>query len=212
MYLYDTNFQNYWVNFNNFGTVTEMYRTCRDYGVSYMYTQGAMDAYIPAFDELRGYVESNLMWNLDLRYEDLVQDFMDHYYKEASEYMHNIYVDLRDQYTYYQCSLEPSSGSIYGNTTNSKLYPASFVRKLDGYYTEAVKSIEPLKQSDPNTYQTVYNRIMKEYLSLIYIKMSLYRSYYTQEQINEMHEIFDYYTAYYGLSKFSEGGALDNLF
>ena len=158
--------------------------------------EGIYESQIPAFDELRGFVESNLMWDLDLNYEDLVDEFMTNYYKDASSYMHEIYTDIRDQYAYFQGALEPSSGGIYGQITNAKLFPAAFVRRLDAHYTNAVKAIEGLKETDAKTYQKVYDRIMKEYLSLIYIKMSLYRSYYTTEQINEMHDIFDYYIFY----------------
>ena len=72
VYFYDTNFTHYFANFYNFGTVKAMYQTAKDQGVMYMYTQGATDTNTACFSDMREYVESKLMWNLNLDYVLLI--------------------------------------------------------------------------------------------------------------------------------------------
>ena len=40
---------------------------------------------------MRLFVESQLLWNLDQNYDDLVHDFMVHYYKDAASYLEQYY-------------------------------------------------------------------------------------------------------------------------
>ena len=212
MYLYDTNFSNYFVNFNNFSTVKSMYQTCKDYGVNYMYTQGAMDTCTPNLDEMRGFVESNIMWDLSQDYEELAKDFMEHYYRDASEKLFEYYQTIKDQYAWYINNEEPGAGSIYGPVTNSKLWPVSLVRKLDKQIHDAFDIVKKYETEDPTLYTKLYNRIMRQYLSVIYLKVALYRTYYSDEEIEEMRQQFMNYTAIFSCNAIAEGGDLSGLF
>ena len=55
------------------------------------------------------------------------------------------------------------------------------------------------------------NRIMKEYLSVIYFKVVYYSTDYENE-MDEMKEIWEYYINYFGITAGSEGGALPDIF
>ena len=212
MYLYDLNYRIYFVNFNNFGTVAGMYKECQDIGASYMLTQGVSDSNICCFDEMRSYVESSLMWNLNLNYDELAYDFLNHFYKDAAPYMRDIYDTIRDRYAYYQNLVKQSSGNISGDIRNSDLYPFSLVRQLNIDIDNALESIKHLESEDYALYSTLKNRIMKEYLSVIYLKMILYRSNYSDEEVNEMLEIFNFYTQLFGITKSGEGVDIGNIF
>ena len=212
MYLYDLNYRIYFVNFNNFGTVAGMYKECQDIGASYMLTQGVSDSNICCFDEMRSYVESNLMWNLKLNYDELAYDFMDHFYKDAAPYMKDIYNTIRDRYAYYQALVKQSSGHISGDIRSSDLYPFALVRQLNIDIDNALESIAHLKSEDYSLFETLKNRIMKEYLSVIYLKIILYRSNFSEEEINEMLDTFNFYTQLFGITKSGEGVDIFNIF
>ena len=212
MYLYDLNYRLYFVNFNNFGTVTGMYRECKEAGATYMLTQGVSDSNVCCFDEMRSYVESNLMWNVDASYEDLAHDFLNHYYKNVSPQLTRIYEMIRDRYAYYQTLVQQSSGSISGDLRNPNLYPYSLVRQLDNLIHEAFGVIEELRATDPDLANTLYERTVKEYLSVIYLKMMLYRSNYSEDEVNEMINTFTYYTQYFGITHSDEGKPIDGIF
>ena len=161
---------------------------------------------------MRSYVESNLMWNIDASYEDLAHDFLNHYYKNVSPQLTRIYEMIRDRYAYYQTLVQQSSGSISGDLRNPNLYPYSLVRQLDNLIHEAFDVIEELRATDPDLANTLYERTVKEYLSVIYLKMMLYRSNYSEDEVNEMINTFTYYTQYFGITHSDEGKPIEGIF
>lgn len=212
MYLYDLNYRIYFVNFNNFSSVTGMYKQCADIGANYMLTQGISDTNMCCFDEMRTYVESNIMWDVNRSYEDLADDFLKHFYKEAYEPIKDIYQRIRDRYTYFQTLVQMSTGDLTGDLCNSDLYPFGLVRKLDDDIKAALNLIEPLKNTSPSMYETLKDRVMKEYLEVIFLKMKLYRSNYSDSEINEMLETFEYYTTKFSITMQGEGNSIDGIF
>ena len=212
MYLYDLNYRIYFVNFNNFGTVASMYKECKDIGATYMLTQGVSDSNICCFDEMRSYVESHLMWDINVNYDELAYDFLDHFYKDAAPYMKDIYDTVRDRYAYYQTLVKQSSGNLSGDLRSSDLYPFALVRQLNIDINNALEAIKHFEEEDYSLYSTLKNRIMKEYLSVIYLKIILYRSNYSDEEVNEMLETFNFYTQLFGITKSGEGVDIANIF
>ena len=191
MYLYDINFRNYLINFNNFGTVKGMYETCASLGVSCISSQAA-DSYTTCFQEMRSYVESALMWDLSLSYDDLVRKFMTAYYKDASEYIYDYYEIIRDRYAYYQNVVNPESGGIYGDINEMALWSQPVIEKIDEAFDKALASIKKYETSDPDMYTLLKNRIMKERLSPLYIKMMLLASYYSEAELAAFKAEFKY--------------------
>ena len=212
MYLYDLNYRIYFVNFNNFSSFAGMLKACQEIGTTYLTTQGVSDTYICCFDEMRTYVETSLMWDVKRSYEDLADDFMRHFYKDAYPYMKDIYERIRNRYGYYQTLVQQSTGDLTGDLCNSNLYPYGLVRQLNNDIDLALAAIEPLKATQPLLYNTLSDRVMKEYLSVIYLKMKLYRSNYTSEEIDEMLETFEYYIQKFGIRYQGEGNSIDGIF
>lgn len=210
IYLYDVNFRFYFVNFLNFTTARSMYQTCKDLGVSYMYTQGATDTNTTCFPVLREYVESKLMWNLNISYDDYVRDFMQHYYRDAASELYEYYTTVRDRLTEYHAA-NSDGGSIYADVANEEIYPYSVLRYFTALFKSAMEKIDGYRESNPGLYNTLKARIMREYLSVIYLKMTLSPSEISDEEKAEMKEIFMTYTGYFGITKAYEGGDLINV-
>ena len=210
MYLYDINFHHYLINFNNFGTVRGMYETCKDLGVACIMTQAA-DSYTTCFQEMRSYVESNLMWDVQLSYDDLVHKFMDAYYKDAADYIYEYYQILRDRYAYYQTIVSPESGGIYGELQNSILWTQPIIEKIDMNFDKALQSIAKYENSDPALYKTLHDRIMKERMSSMYLKISILASYYSETERAEIKAELRHYIEYFKLSELKEGSDFGDL-
>lgn len=212
VYTYDLNIHQYFVNFFNLGTIASHMQSYEKAGVSYLLSQGVSDANAPCFDELRAYCISRLMWDTSLNFETLASDFIDHYYKDASDAMQELYDMIVDQNAWYLAVEDPGSGVATGLTYNTTCYPRAFVEKMDAQIDKAMAAIDPLKSSNPEQYELLKARIMKEYLSNIYLKMILYKDFYTQSQINEMKQIWDQYTKYWKLKNIGEGAPLTDIF
>ena len=138
--------------------------------------------------------------------------FLKHFYKDAYPYMKDIYELIRDRYAYYQALVQSSIGDTTGDIRNSGLYPFSLVRQLDLDISRALEAIKHIEEVDYSLYTTLKNRVMKEYLSVIYLKMSLYRGNYTTEEINEMLETWEYYIQLFGITHAGEGNGINNIF
>lgn len=228
VYTYNLNMYNYFVNFNNFGSTTSMLRDYCDNDVRYLLIQGISDSNATCFDEMRSYVESSLLWDVNRDYDELVRDFMRHYYGDAaleteteeswegvsvsSQLMYEYYNMLRNRYALYYAE-NPGKGSIRDNDlANTDIFPRAVVENLNDVLMEAVQALEPLKAEDPARYTELESRIMKEYLSIIYLRMQLYPTTYSENEKNDMQRIWSQYVAYYGLTGGGEGGAMPDLF
>lgn len=208
-YLYDLNCYYYYINFYNFGTVQSMLQELADAGVTYLLIQGASDqANIPGFQDLRAYVTSNLMWDVNRNYQEMASDFIVHYYKDASEYMQNVFDMICDQNAYYTAAEDFGSGTIKAVPSLTKLYPRAFVEKMDEQFALALESIAHYEETDPEMYQSLKDRIMKEYLSVIYLKAVVYGDNYSEEEMAEMRDTWNYYNEYFGIKNGGEGQPL----
>ena len=72
------------IPFNNFGVVKDAYEFYQKLGACYVMDQCNHDSGIPCFSSLRIYTYSKLLYEPDLDYNSLVDDFSRHYYGEAS--------------------------------------------------------------------------------------------------------------------------------
>lgn len=214
VYFYDTNFTHYFSNFYNFSAVKAMYQTAQELGVSYLYTQGATDTNTAPFAYMREYVESKLMWDIDLDYEELVKDFTKHYFYEAGDDIYELYQTIRDRLAMYHAE-NSTGGSIYQNISNTKIYPYSVLRYLTNVIKNAMAKIEPYQTSNPDFYNTLKARIMREYLSIIYLKITLAKADMSEKEREEDKEIFKTYISYFAITRAGEGGTVidvDTLF
>lgn len=211
-YLYDLNVRYYFANFYNVGTIASMYQDLQAAGVDYMLSQGVSDTMICCFDELRAYCISSLMWDTSRSFLELTEDFMANYYKDAGDAMLELYEMIRDRNATYVAVTDPGSATPDGVIYKTDLYPRAFVERMDDQIEKALSAIEHLKDSDPEQYELLKARIMKEYLSNIYLKMALYEDSYSETEIRQMEKDWNTYIAYWNITKGGEGNGLPDLF
>lgn len=213
VYTYDTNFHYYFYNFNNFHTFQSQLKTYSENGVNYAYTQGAVWTNQCTFQEMRIFIESNLMWNIDLSYDDLANKFMKGYYKDAAAAIRKYYDFIRMRYEYCEKMLDMSFTSIYSDIGSKDIWTASVVSAMDGIFNEAYESIAHYKTDKPDMYKTLTNRIKRLELTLIYTKMKNYRSDYSQAEVNSLVDDFNKYTSLFQITDYKENnGAVAGLF
>ncbi len=212
VYTYDLNIHQYFVNFYNLGTIASHMQDYEKAGVSYMLSQGISDANATCFDELRAYCISRLMWDTSLNTQELAADFIDHYYKDAADAMQTLFDMIVEQNAWYLAAEDPGSGVATGLTYNTTCYPRAFVEKMDAQIFAALDAIAHLESTDAEQYELLKARIMKEYISNIYLKMVLYKDFYTESEISEMEALWTYYTDYWQIKRGGEGAALPDLF
>ena len=207
-YLYDINFRNYFINFYNVNTVKNMYSLYKKFGVTYMYSQGPLDTAVPCFEEARVYIESRLMWDVSLDYETLLDDFLTHYYGPASSYVKQ-YWDL----TFNACAEFSAAGNpiggIYSAIGTTDLWDEPLVSAFRSCFDKAYESISGLELEDPTLYSTLFTRLKKIELTVLFLELSNYADYFSSDEQKQKKSDFDKYCAQFGITKTSEGGGID---
>lgn len=211
-YIYDLNVHYYFANFYNYTTLASMYTDLKEAGVSYLVSQGVSDGNTLCFDELRAYCISWLMWDTELSFNELASDFIDNYYKDAADAMQELFDLITDRYAYVAAIQNQGIGSVSAVLYDSEIYTRSFINQMDRCIFDAMEAIEPLRDTDAEQYELLKARIMKEYLSNIYLKINLYKDNYSDSEIAEMEQIWDEYTLYWDLKKGGEGQNLSDIF
>ncbi len=206
-YIYDINFRNYFINFYNVNSVKNMYRLYKDFGVTYMYSQGPLDTAVPCFEEARVYVESKLMWDVSLDYETLLRDFLNEYYGPASSSVKE-YWDL----TFNACAKYRADGNyiggIYSQIGSSDLWSEELVSSFRRSFDEAYRSIASLELENPSLYLCYYKRLKKIELTVLFLELSYYRQYFSSDELSLKKSDFTKYCAEFGVTKDLEGGSL----
>ena len=85
MYSYGTNFQAYKYHFNNWSHIGDSVRFYEKCGLKYYFEQACAQNGVSPMSSMRAYVRSRLAWNASYDTQDLIDDFIEHYYGNGAE-------------------------------------------------------------------------------------------------------------------------------
>lgn len=159
---------NYFIPLYNFGTYKAHYEFYRDCGVHYIDDQAYSSSGIPCFEAMQIYVQSKLMYDTSLSYNDLCYDFIEHYYGQAGETFKQ-YFDYFRAYYEYLAETKSINGSIWQEMSKADYWPTEVVQQLMDYLDKCLADIEPLKQTDYARWQLLNDRLRRERLTPIYM-------------------------------------------
>ncbi len=189
---------------NNYAYFGEHYKSMADIGVSFIMDQFVHDSRVGCFEELRLYTQSKLMYRYDLSYNQLVQDFMHNYYKEAEGAMTEYYKFYRAYLQYLQ-EEKAFSGSLTVETNDARFWPIEVCKQLTSILDKAMEQIEPLKETDSERYNLLRDRILKEKVTPIYLMFTHYMNALTQAEKEAYWEEINYITVKFGMTHSAEG-------
>lgn len=190
VWTYSANFLNYFTNFNNWGTQAKQYSELKELGVKVIYDMGTWDTGAPSFERLRTYLTSRLMWDTTLDTQKLIDDFMQNYYKGASEYMTKYYNLMRTYLEIIRVQYEMDA-TCYVNYNQSRYWSKAYLDTCLDYFQKAIDAIEPLKTEDPSQYETLVNRIKMEKLTVLFFTLQFYQQSYTPSEQTAMIDEFE---------------------
>ncbi len=200
---YCLNAYSYFFNFNNFGVAKDYYAFYEEIGTSYIYDQGNYDSNICTFEDLRIYVQSQLMWDASQSYEDLAMEFMEQYYGPASDSVKDYYNTIRAHYHYLEQN-NAASGTVFFLLDDKNIWPIGMVNSLLSCLDQALADLEPMKETDPERYQVLYSRVQKERLSPIYMMLNYYIDQLSDEEKSAYISDFEIYTKMFGIESTRE--------
>ncbi|MBQ4098928.1 MAG: DUF4838 domain-containing protein [Clostridia bacterium] len=192
-WIYGTNFQLYLAPYNNFNSMQNNYRFLYDRGTKYVFDQhqfnqdSGTDWY-----KLKGYLSSNLQWQIDQSQEDLLDRFFTNYYKGASEAMRKLF-DAEQTWFAYLAEHKAYTGEIgYTKSTLFKedYWPRGLIENWLDIIDEAYKAIEELQVTNPSLHETLHDRITYESLAFRFIQLEMYSVYYSDNELQRMKKSF----------------------
>ena len=207
LWTYETNFHHFLYQFNNFATFREQLATYAENNVDYIFSQGAALTNQPCFQEMRLFVESQLMWDINKNYTELVNEFMYAFYKDAAPEMLEYYNLIKMRYEQMEALFGYEFSTIYSDIGSKQIWTAGVVDAISGIFERAYAKIEHYKTENPEMYTKLYERMKEIELTLIYTKLRYYRGDYSQEVINQMVDDFNYYSSKFDINRVQENGA-----
>lgn len=209
VWTYETNFKFLMFPFDNAGTFADNMKFFCENGINNVFSQGANQTNIPSFQEMRLFVESQLMWDTSLNYDALVNEFMAAYYDDAATAVRGYYDAVRLRYQQAKLYDGADLSSIYSDISDKKIWTEGFISYLDTIFAEAYASILPLQETDPERYETLHNRIKKLEITLICCKLTHYTSNYSQSELDTLVDEWKYYTSKFGITRTQENNPPD---
>ena len=201
---YSLSVYHYMIPFNNFGVVKDAYDFYKKLGACYVMDQCNHDSGIPCFSSLRIYTYSKMLYEPNLDYNALVDDFSKHYYGEAyNEFLEYFYF-VRALY-----NEKNVSGSIWASLETKELWSLPTLEYIMSIFDRAFASIEPLRYANPSRFSLLNDRLRRERMTPIFLLLRLYMSFLTQEQKEEYVEDFAFYANKYEIIQ--TGEAQNNL-
>ena len=212
VWFYQTNFSHYLYPYNSLPTMQERYNFIAMQGAEFIFDQNQWDQGTKtSFHRLKAWMSAKLSWNVNLNYEELLDEYFSGYFYEAKETMRRYYDELTYHMEYLELETE-MDGNIYYQINQHKYFPKPL---LDGWldlFKEAYESINIYKESNPELYEKIYKRIAIEEMSVRYMIIDLYAGRFSPQELRELQISFMNDCFKYGIDKVAELGDISIVF
>lgn len=186
LWMYSTNFNHYLTPYNSFDTTQATYKFAIENGTYYIVDQGQSNqtGASTGWSWLKIYLYSKLTWNVDQDITALIDRFMDNYFGPAGDQMKSLFYDWK-AYANYQSDVLGYSGSrsINFNVLQPELWDRQLLTDWVNRLTEAMDSLESIKNEDYAKYSMYVKNIAIERIAYNYLLMELYQPYMTAEAV-----------------------------
>lgn len=183
VYSYGAHYRNYLMNFNNFSSFEANVRFGKTMGFNGWYELMASNSATPNFEELRLFVQSELLWDVTQDYQSLAKEFITAYYGAAAPQV----------WEYFQLTISNNATQVYennmtqgittGNPAAEKFHPFELVDRMAKLLDEAEEQYAYLAKQDEEEYAVMVNRVRQQKVLVQYLQMQNYSHYYSKAEI-----------------------------
>ena len=172
--------------------------------------QGNHNTQSGGFYDLRKYVCSKLCWDVTLDVETLIQNYLKATCGPAAPYMSEVLSAYRTRMTKLR---EENSygGHVLANGLKTGNWPREFMLPLEDLFQQAFVALEPLKYEQPEVYEAYFRRVKIEHLTVQYINLGLYRTYYSDTDRLALIDEFEHYSKMYGATLYHESKPMADM-
>lgn len=189
VWAYNVYFDNYLIPYDSYASLQDMVKYFVSHNTKFLWVQGNWNLrQNTGYDQLKCYLYSKLLWNCNLNVVELISDYFDKVYYEASDVMEETFWAWRAQ-SETQRDLG-RSGNIYSSPMEERYWPKRYLDTQLARMEEAKKLIEKYQTEDPSLYKEIYDSIVCETISLRYIMLELYKTSFDKETLAKFKQEF----------------------
>lgn len=212
VYQYNTNYNNILCMHKNFDTEARTLRAFSDAGATRMDMVHHGTRGQAGMIELRNYVHAKLMWNLNLNYNDLAYEFIEHYYGPAADDIAEMYQKQTSYYEYLHSRTDTPetprlSGGLRVGIMDAKYWSFSYVDNIKNVMEHAYESIAYLEEKDKAAHSKYYWRIGSAYMENLLMQMQLYQTNYGKEYTYYVIDLMSSIASHCGLTQTAESNS-----
>ncbi len=202
---YGTNFSNLLITHKDWDTFVENALVFSQNGVERFYLQACFSQYEQAWEELKLYVGSRLLWDINQDYDALAEEFIENYYGEAAGKVQEMW-DVMTTYQEYANTELKMSGSLYMSLIDpeKKFWHLSYVEATRKLLDEAFEAIAPLKETDPGRYQVYTTRLQRLKIENLFMQLEFHIGNYATEHVKASVEEFSALCSKFGITHMDE--------
>ena len=226
-WIYDVNFQNYFVPYDSFIIKKDFYKLLAESGTMVLNDQGQTQnlGTCTAWGNLKSYLETKLRWDIDVDLVALTKRYFEVCYKTAADTMYNVYLQYKahahdikikaSKGAFGEKIGEGTLGDIFGGLENSKLWEKPMLESWLAQFKKALTELDQIKESDPNGYALAYKMICGELISPLYMLVKLHDTAYSSDTLVAMKKEFKNYCEISGIDYYMDStasGGIQNLY
>ena len=186
LWLYQTNFRNYLYPYDSYRAVKDTYLFFNERNAAFVYNEGQFNqSRGTAFNDVKLYLDSQLLWNVGLDYDKLFNHYFDVVYGPAQGIMRKYFDEIIERLGEIDKAHE-DAGRVYFTIADKKLWDKALLEKWLGYSVEALKLIKPLWKTDRKAYKRIREAVWQESVFPRYALITLYEEEYSADELKEM--------------------------
>jgi len=181
---YCTNFDNYFIEFDNYNSLAQNYRLFKDLGVDYLFDQGSYSSRTPTFEELKLFLHTNLAWDTKLDLNKLIDEFINQYYKECAPLVKEYFNKVLNRWEYIHSQFgeytRPGAGdSSFWNL--AEYWSKEYLDECMDLFRQMRGVAESVALKDWDRYLLLRSRTEKLSISPRFLLTNIYGKYYGKE-------------------------------
>lgn len=212
VWVYAETFKNYLVPFDNFNSLKSNVRILEEVDTIWCTNQGQWNnGNSTGFSHLKAYINIKLMWNSNYDINELIKEYCDACYGDASSIMQDILNEYKlwRAYNYYEGGQD---GNLHTEPT-AEHWDATLLKRWLGMYEDAFSAIKKYEKTDKELYNRLYDTILLESMSYRYLLINFFPNECgSVSELREMKTEWKMDAARLGLTMYTETQPLTNLY
>ena len=186
MWIYDTNFNNYFFPNNTWDSKIETYRFLKENGAYYMHSQSQYNqGAVTHFSRFKDYIDAKASFDVNVNYNELADAFFTNYYGPAAAPMRQFFDELQSYMEYLSVKYPAVVvGGYKEKIGQSYLWPKKTLDSYMDLINKAYACVETIKNSNPVMYEVYKEHVTLESIFPRWGLLTFYSGTFNTEQFH----------------------------